>query len=156
MDIRSARIARNARTTYAQVEIFPHLQDPIYTQDPTHQSSNTALPDVHCSGTKTPPFVERSPFILTLHAADAMHAPDVKSGTRGAAKATSPASSIYTAKINQLELRNEAINRSLEPVDRPIRLNEKSWRTLIFESIDRFEQANPHGSHGGSIQRRLA
>lgn len=41
-----------ARSAYAQVEIFPHLQDPIYTQDPTQHSSHTALPDEHCSGRK--------------------------------------------------------------------------------------------------------
>ncbi len=114
MDIRFACIARNARTTYAQVEIFPHLQDPIYTQDPTHHSSHTSLPDEHCSARKTPPFVERGPFTQTLHAALAMHAPDANSGTRGAAKATYRPLRLRQQRINQFEPRNESINRSLD------------------------------------------
>ena len=100
-----ACIARTTCSAYAQVEIFPHLQDPFrstpkirHSIPATQHSSHTALPDEHCSGTKTPPFVERSPFIQALHAAHAMYAPDANSGTRGAAKATSPASSIYTAR----------------------------------------------------------
>ena len=51
-DIGCACIARTACRAYAQVEIFPHLQDPIYTQHPTQHSSHTALPDEHCSGRK--------------------------------------------------------------------------------------------------------
>ena len=57
----TARMACTARSALAQVEIFPHLRDPIYTQDPTHHSSHTALPDEHCSGRQTPPIAERSP-----------------------------------------------------------------------------------------------
>lgn len=110
-DIGCACIPRSA---YAQVEIFPHLQDPIYAQDPTHHSSHTALPDEHCSGRKH------------LHLSNAAHSyryctqhTQCMHHMRTVGLETQPRRyyrplRFTQQEINQCELRNEAINRSLD------------------------------------------